>query len=82
MALSRPLYVLFRQALRERLLPQNGSLLEFGEANWYGDMPVDALIADINGIVTNLAQREALVEAVRMAAAHDPPDLFAIAKAA
>jgi hypothetical protein len=82
MALSRPLYLVLRQAQREGLLPHNGSLLEFGEANWYGDMPIEALVADIGELVCDSSRRDSLIDRVRSAASAVPPDLFAIAKAA
>jgi hypothetical protein len=57
MALSQPLYVVLRRPYQQDLFPQNGGLLEFGEANWYGDMPLDALIADIETFVSDPERR-------------------------
>ncbi len=44
MAISGPLYKLLRQI--QPMLPRGGSLLEIGEANWYGDLEPSCLLAE------------------------------------
>jgi hypothetical protein len=63
MAITATHYRLFKSLP----LPQGGSLLEIGEANWYGDVTHDELLRDFKDDV--------YVEAIRTR------DLFAIAKA-
>jgi hypothetical protein len=64
------------------LLPQNGPLLEFGEANWYGDMSPDALIADLDTLVADPERRARVVAAIRKCAlAEDIDDRFRLVKA-
>jgi len=83
MALSQPLYAIFRRLFQQGLLPQNGALLEFGEANWYGDMSPDALIADIEAFVSDSDRRARIIASIRQAAAETSEHrLFTIAKAA
>lgn len=47
MAISVIEYSLIRSLQEQNLLPRGGDLLEIGEANWYGDVSLDALRADI-----------------------------------
>jgi hypothetical protein len=82
MALSQPLYVILRWMFKQGLLPQNGTLLEFGEANWYGDMALDALIADVETLVADPDRRAQIVATIRKAGREeDPDDPFTIVKA-
>jgi hypothetical protein len=82
MALSQPLYAILRWMFQQGLLPQNGALLEFGESNWYGDMALDALTADIETLVSDPARRARIVATIRKAALEeDPDDPFTIVKA-
>lgn len=82
MALSQSFYMVLKQAFRQGLLPQRGAVLEFGEANWYGDMPLDALITDIEQMVVDPTRRAAIVAAIRNAAQGDHKHrLFHLAKA-
>jgi hypothetical protein len=82
MALSQPLYVILRWMFQQGLLPQNGALLEFGEANWYGDMTVESLIADIETLVADPGRRAEIVATLRKAGREeDPDDPFTIVKA-
>jgi hypothetical protein len=81
MALTQPIYLLLRKAWEANLLPQKGAILEFGEANWYDDMPIPALLADLATVVADEPRRREIVD--RIAELHrDKPDghLFAIAK--
>lgn len=82
MALSQSFYMVLKQAFRQGLLPQRGAVLEFGEANWYGDMQLDALITDIEQMVVDPTRRADIVAAIRNAAQGDHKHrLFHLAKA-
>jgi hypothetical protein len=82
MALSQPLYVILRWMFKQGLLPQDGALLEFGESNWYGDMPLDALTADIKTLVADPERRARIVATIEKAGRdEDPDDPFTIVKA-
>ena len=47
MAISVIEYQLVRSLQEQLLFPRGGDLLEIGEANWYGDISLDVLRADI-----------------------------------
>lgn len=47
MAISAPHYRCLRELHRRGELPQGGSILEIGEANWYGDMPAEVVAAEL-----------------------------------
>lgn len=70
MAMTRLTYQLLKE--HRHILPRGGSLLEIGEANWYGDAPASMLLDD--------ADCEEFAEIVRDA--NQQQDLFALAKAA
>ena len=59
-------------------LPKVTSILEFGEANWYGDVPVDQLITDIKTFSDSIDEREFLLN--RVAAFANDPMSFDIPK--
>lgn len=46
MAISAPHYRCLRGLCRRGELPQGARILEFGEANWYGDVPLEQLQSD------------------------------------
>ena len=61
MAVSVPHYLVIRDLYRYGLLPQGGTLLEIGEANWYGDIKPLSMIDDITRFVTDPVRRDALI---------------------
>lgn len=68
MAISVIEYNLIRSLQEQSLLPHGGDLLEIGEANWYGDVGLDVLRADIARFAAPQQQGQlltALVEAGR-----------------
>ena len=81
MAITSFSYAIIRSAFENDLLPTNGSILEFGEANWYGDVPLDALAQDIKTFATSqehLARLGGLLnDAQKLETA---PMVFALAK--
>lgn len=81
MAFTQPIYLLLRKAWDAGLLPQKGSILEFGEANWYGDMPIPALLADLAGVVRDETRRREICDRiVELDRSKPPGHLFEIAK--
>ena len=78
-------YILLRDMAAKGVLPAKGDFIEFGEANWYGDVPLAQLHEDIRARVADPDERERLVaETIRLDAAYDADPsseaLFAIAK--
>lgn len=66
MAISSTHYVLVRDLFERGLLPQNGALLQIGEANWY-DLDPPSMADDIRRLVGDARRRDALL--VRLAQA-------------
>jgi SAM-dependent methyltransferase len=64
MAITHIEYALLRRLKDENLLPEDASVLELGQSNWYGDVPVEDFIADIRRYGPNKAESERLVEQV------------------
>lgn len=81
MALTQPIYILLRKAWDAKILPQGGAILEFGEANWYGDMPIETLLADLADVLKDEPRRRTICDRIA-ALDRDQPDghRFGIAK--
>lgn len=62
MAITAVEYALFSELKKSRLLPLNPSFLEVGEANWYGDVPLERLTDDICQNVSDLNRQIQLLE--------------------
>jgi len=60
MAITSFSYAILRSVCENGLLPKSGTILEFGEANWYGDVSVEALTQDIQNFVESQDQQEYL----------------------
>lgn len=58
-------YKLLRDMKDAGFLPEKPHVLEFGEANWYGDLPIAQLEEDIGLFVTDADERASLIEALR-----------------
>jgi hypothetical protein len=81
MALTQPIYLLLRKAWDAGLLPQKGAILEFGEANWYDDMPITALLADLATVLGQEPRRREIFDRITELHSNKPDGhLFAIAK--
>jgi hypothetical protein len=52
-------------------VPQHGALLELGEANWYGDVAPQAMVHDIQTLLTDPARQESLIRWLSDIAARD-----------
>lgn len=66
MAITQIEYALVRRLKDEGLIPANPSILELGQSNWYGDVPLEDLVADIHRYVADPARAAALIEQVKM----------------
>lgn len=60
MAITAVTYLVLRSAFTAGVLPKNASILEFGEANWYTDVPPEALLGDVDATVQDPDERAAL----------------------
>ena len=85
MAITGIEYSLFYDMRAGGVLPERPSLIEFGEANWYGDVPIEQLDNDIAEFVSDAADADALrAELKRLAAVVESgsykDELFDIAK--
>ncbi len=60
MAITSFSYAILRSSFENGLLPRVDSILEFGEANWYGDVPVETLLRDLNALVESGQDRSKL----------------------
>jgi len=80
MAITAIEYTIFRQMREQNAITLNADLLELGEANWYGDVPIEQLAQDIYRFAkedertTLFRQLDEIVQAKR------PGILFEIAK--
>lgn len=61
MAISTVTYSIVRSLFEQKALPQGGAILEFGEANWYGDIPPERIEQDIQAFATDSDRRAALL---------------------
>lgn len=74
-------YELFGRLRRSGHLRPGGRLLEIGEANWYGDVPVDRLLADIEAHVSDPVRQSEMTERVRQLVQRRPPRvMFSLAE--
>jgi len=84
MAITAIEYKLLHDLKRRGALPRRPHVVEFGEANWYGDVPIGQLVKDIRALVPDARAREGLErEALALHArdaAGEEGALFGIAK--
>ena len=64
MAITQIEYALVRRLKDEGLIPENPSILDLGQSNWYGDVPIKDFIADIRRYVSDSVEAESLVDQV------------------
>jgi len=62
MAITGIEFRILRDLRSEGAIPPNPSVLEFGEANWYGDVAVNQLVRGIKRYVTDLAEQRFLID--------------------
>jgi hypothetical protein len=80
MAISSVHRYLVRSMFENKVLPAKGALLEIGEANWYGVVDTDELLADINKYVADAARRTELTKRLHALDLSDVNDNFAAVK--
>lgn len=78
MAITQVMYHIFKEAAAQKVLPKGGAILEFGEANWYGDLPVAVLRRDIEATVKDPIVRQRLLAPLDKT--DSPTYLFDVAK--
>lgn len=83
MAITALEYFLLAELAGAGVLPPEPAVLELGEANWYGDVPLDRLAADIRAGRLAATEKKALLARLDRAAGRtDDMRLFEIAKVA
>jgi hypothetical protein len=83
MAITALEYFLLSELDAAGVLPPHPEVLELGESNWYGDVPVDKLIVDIRDSRLAMVDRQALLAGLDDALSRDDEArLFAVAKIA
>ena len=81
MAITAVEYTLFSELRKSGLIPQNPSFLEFGEANWYGDVPYEKLCEDICQLLDDTEEQIILLEElIRVMREQLPTMLWDVAK--
>jgi hypothetical protein len=82
MAINLFSYMICKEAYLKGALPRGSAIIEFGEANWYGDVPLNTLFDDINALVEEDEERDALLQRLRMIKALPPGNdqTFGLAK--
>lgn len=80
MAITAIEYALFRQMREQGALPLDGDILELGEANWYGDVPIDQLKQDIDRFAPERERLELAGRAEEAMRARRKHYLFEVAK--
>ncbi len=61
MAITKCTYTVTRMLFEQQALPQGASVLEFGEANWYGDVSNETLVQDIEKYADGDSERKDLL---------------------
>jgi len=81
MAITAIEYALITKLNQAGVLRPNPDILELGEANWYGDVPIDRLASDVNDFVADPARRQALASELQsIVQRRSPKMLFEMAK--
>ncbi len=61
MAITKFTYTVTRMLFEQQVLPRGASVLEFGEANWYGDVSNETLVQDIEKYADGDTERKDLL---------------------
>jgi hypothetical protein len=61
MAITGLSYTVLRTLREHKLLPDSPAMIEMGESNWYGDVPLQQLAQDIQAFVTDADKRDELL---------------------
>ena len=65
MAITRVSYHILKQAVALGAIPKGGSILELGEANWYGDFPIEDIEKDVMEMVPDVNEQTELLSQLR-----------------
>lgn len=80
MAITAIEYALFTYFKQHGGLPERPRVLELGEANWFGDLPIEKLVEDISNLVSDDNTRNRLQTELSTAANPNTPNPRQIAK--
>jgi SAM-dependent methyltransferase len=81
MAITGLEFLIFTSLRKHNVLPAKPSVLELGESNWYGDIPIAKLEETIKEFVTQPDQQETLLNRLRQALiAGNSESLYEIAR--
>ncbi len=81
MAITHIDHIVFSSLKASGALPPRPSVLELGEANWFGDIPTETLSEDIENLVADEALREELHQRMAQILCEPEPDkVFNLAK--
>lgn len=80
MAITAIEYTIFRQMREQNAIPLGCDILELGEANWYGDVPVEQLAQDIYRFAKEEERTILFRQLDEIIQAKSPSILFQIAK--
>ncbi|MCC6913011.1 MAG: hypothetical protein IT566_04865 [Rhodospirillaceae bacterium] len=75
MAITQVEYALIRKFREVGILKSGGSLIEFGQSNWYGDVPLEQLDKDID-LFAPAEKRAALRARLQRLLAEKPPEML------
>jgi SAM-dependent methyltransferase len=73
-------YAMMKSLRRGNALPREARMIEMGESNWYGDVPLSQLAADIRQIESDHAVREQHIAELRSLRSEDPRAAYDVAK--
>ncbi len=76
MAITHIEYALIQRLADEKLFPSTPSILELGQSNWYGDVPLDTLAQDAKQFAASPEESGALVERLRELSQDKPKHLL------
>lgn len=81
MAITGLEYIVFSSLRAHNLLPARPKVLELGESNWYGDVPMEQFERDLAQLVLDLTVRDELITRLHdIARANRPNRLYDIAR--
>jgi hypothetical protein len=69
-------YVVFSSLRAHHIFPAKPAVLELGESNWYGDVPVNQLTKDLDELVADPDKRRHLAEQLQESAAANRPNIL------
>lgn len=80
MAITSIEYSVFRSMRQQNLIPLHSDILELGESNWYGDVPIEQLAQDIYVFAPEDRRKELFLKLDEIVKSRREKFLFEIAK--